>query len=324
MTLRIKNLSKSYDQRLIINDVSFEVERGEIFGIFGVVGAGKSTLMRSIAGAVNLDCGQIFLDDLEISVKSNTERGFYFPNLTNDSFWQSLFKTNKPSELADGEGQSLAFDDALGKADQVLLLDNQFCFMDRHLREKKIEQLKKIVKEKQLSVVFATNDFEEIFTVCDRVAILNDGKFIQFGTPREIYENPLSVAAAKVTGRNNIIPARRLSSNKSEIPEFMTLEGEHRLYTKRTPKNDLGAINQTVNLAIRPEHISISFGASFPEDNLLKAEITEITYLGATTLLTLNANGLKLKAVVLRLVGLNVGDECMVGLPPDRILVLKD
>ncbi len=108
------------------------------------------------------------------------------------------------------------------------------------------------------------------------------------------------------------------------MPEFMTLDGEHRLFAGKPEKSALGAINQNISLAIRPEHISISFGASFPEDNLLRATISEIKFQGSTTLLKLDANGLILDALVLRLVGLNVGEVCMVGLPPDRILVLKD
>ena len=153
---------------------------------------------------------------------------------------------------------------------------------------------------------------------------MHSGRIIQIGKPREVYENPNSVAVAKTTGRNNLIKARRLTSTKAEMPEFQTLNGEHRLFTDKVDKSNLGAINQNITLAIRPEHISISFGASFPEDNLLKAKITDVKYLGATTLITLDAKGLSLEALVLRLVGLNIGDECVVGLPPDRILVLKD
>jgi len=181
-----------------------------------------------------------------------------------------------------------------------------------------------VVKEKNLAVVFATNDYNEVFSICDRVSVLHNGEIKQTGTPREVFENPNSVAVARVTGRNNLIEARRLTSNNTDHPEFQTLIGEHRLFTDRVDKDTLGAINQNITLAIRPEHISISFGASFPEDNLLKAEITGVSFLGATTLVKLNANGLELEALVLRLVGLSVGEECMVGLPPDRILVLKD
>ena len=104
----------------------------------------------------------------------------------------------------------------------------------------------------------------------------------------------------------------------------MTIEGEHRLHARTTEKSRLGAINKNVLLAIRPEQISISFGASFPEDNLIKAVVAAIRFHGETTIVELDANGLRLKARVFRVVGLTVGEECMVSLPPDRIHVLKD
>ena len=324
MSLIIKNLSKSYDKTPIIKDVSLEVERGEILGIFGTVGEGKSTLMRAIAGAELQTSGTISFNALDLTDKPYPERGFYFPNLTNESYWKSIFKTNTPSQLAAGEGQILALEEALERAQDVLLLDNQFCYMDRQTRGQNCEKLRQKVKEKNLAVIFATNSFTEIFDICDCVAILHKGEIIQTGTPREVYENPNSAIVASVTGRNNLIEARRLTSNKAEIPEFLTLKGEHRLFTNKVDKPLLGVINQNLTLAIRPEHISISFGASFPEDNLLKAQITNIIFKGETTLIMLNANGLPLVALVLRLVGLNIGEECMVGLPPDRILVLQD
>ena len=323
MTFIVKNLSKKYGENWIIKDVSLEVERGEILGLFGAVGEGKTALIRSLAGIEPLESGSILFDSVDLTAKPCHERNFHFPNLTNESFWKSLFNTTKSSELADGEGQVLALEDALQKAEGVLLLDNQFCFMDRQTREENCEKLRRVVKEKKLAVIFATNDYDEIFSICDRVAILHGGEIIQTGTPHDVYEYPNSVVTARVTGRNNLITARRLTSSKTELPEFQTITGDHRLFTDKVEKNSLGAINQDVTLAIRPKNISISFGASFPEDNLLKAKITNIVFRGDTTLIVLNANGLELEALVLRLVGLNIGEECMVGLPPDRILVLK-
>ena len=324
MSLIINNLSKKYDNNLVIRDVSLKVEPGEILGLFGVVAEGKTTIIRILAGIEPLNDGAIFHNSKDLTNLSCEERGFHYPKLTNDAFWKSIFKTQKSSQLADGEGQVLALEHALQNASDVLLLDNQFCFMDRITREKNCEKLRAVVKEKNLAVVFATNDYNEVFSICDRVSVLHNGEIRQTGTPREVFERPNSVAVARVTGRNNLIEARRLTSNQSAMPEFQTLVGEHRLFTDAVERNALGAINQTVTLAIRPEHISISFGASFPEDNLLKAKITGISFLGATTLIKLNADGLELEALVLRLVGLNVGEECMVGLPPDRVLVLKD
>ncbi len=324
MSLIIKNLSKRFDKNWILKDVSLEVKRGEILGLFGIVGVGKTTAIRVIAGDEDLDGGNIVFDSRDLSKLNCEERGFHFPKLTNDAFWKSIFKNQKSSQLADGEGQVLALEDALQNAEAVLLLDNQFCFMDKQLREENCEKLRKTTAEKNLAVIFATNDYDEVFSICDRVAILHNGEIVQTGTPREVYEKPNSVAVARTTGSNNLIEVRRLTSNKADVLEFQTVVGEHRLLTDKVEKNLLGAIHQNTTLAIRPEHISISFGASFPEDNLLKAKITGITFNGATTSIYLETDGLKLEALVLRLVGLNVGDECMVGLPPDRILILKD
>jgi len=324
MALIINNLSKKYEENWVIKDVSLKVEKGEILGLFGVVAEGKTTIIRVLAGVEPLNDGTILYNSEDLTNRNCEERGFNFPKLTNDAFWKSMFKTQKSSQLADGEGQVLALEHALQNASEVLLLDNQFCFMDRITRERNCEKLRNAVKEKNLAVVFATNDYNEVFSICDRVSVLHNGEIRQTGTPREVFENPNSVAVARVTGRNNLIEARRLTSNKTDHPEFQTLIGEHRLFTDRVDQDALGAINQNITLAIRPEHVSISFGASFPEDNLLKAEITGVSFLGATTLIKLNANGLELEALVLRLVGISVGEECMVGLPPDRILVLKD
>lgn len=324
MSLKVTNLSKRYDDNWVLRNVSLKVEKSEVFGIFGATGAGKSTLIRLISGLENCDGGTIHFDSSDITTLSCDERNFHFPTLTNDSFWKSLFNTEHKSQLADGEGQVLALEDALQKADSILLLDDSFCYMDRLLKLENYEKLHRTVDDKKLIVIIASNNFNEVMNLCERIAVLHEGEVKQIGTPREIYESPNSVAVARITGRNNLIAARRLNSGETELPEFQTAVGEHHLFTQRARRNNSEVYNQNVMLAIRPEHISISFGASFPEDNLLKAQITDIKFHGATTLIRLDSNGLMLEALVLRLVGLNVGDECMVGLPPDRILVLQD
>jgi ABC-type Fe3+/spermidine/putrescine transport system ATPase subunit len=324
MTLKIENLSKRYEQTWVLKDISFEANEGEILGIFGVTGAGKSTLIRIISGAEKCSGGTIHHNSNDITLLSCDDRNFHFPNLTNESFWKKLFKTEKKSQLADGEGQVLALEESLKKANSVLLLDDSFCYMDRLLRYENYKKLKDAVRQRNLIVMVATNDFEEAMMLCDRIVIIHQGEILQIGKPQDIYLTPDSSTVAYVSGRNNLIESRRLTSNKIEIPEFQTIKGEHRLFTQKTEKSRFGAINQNLILTIRPEHISISFGASFPEDNLLKAKITDIRFQGATTLVVLDANGLTLEALVLRLVGLSIGEECMVGLPPDRISVFKD
>lgn len=323
MTLKIVNLCKKYDDKFVLKNVSLEANPGEVLGIFGITGAGKTTLLRTTAGKEDSDGGEISFKGKVLTFLPSSAREIQLPDISNQSFWNKIFNTKSHSELADGEGQSLALEHALDNPDDVILLDNSFCQMDLLLREENQRFLREKVKEKNLTVLLATNDFEETFEVCDRVAILTNGEIAQIGTPQEVYQNPVNAEVARIFGRNNLISVRRLTSNKNETQEFQTLDGSHRIFASMQDKKSLAPINQNTFLSIRPEHISISFGASFPEDNLLKAKITGVKFLGHTTLIKLDAEGLTLEAMVLRLVGLNIGDECVVGLPIDRLLILK-
>lgn len=318
MTLKISKLSKRYNDKWVLRDASFEVKRGEVLGIVGENSSGKSTLLRLISGSEKANSGEISFDGKNIT--EIKERGFSFPN--NQKTWKSIFSANKP-ELSESEKQLETFCNQIENSNSVILLDNPFSNLDLLTKKKALEELRKAIKEQNLAVIFVTNCEAEAFAVCDQLAVLADGYIVQTATPREVYEKPSSVAAARALGHCNLIVSRRVTFNNQHSLEFQTLIGDHRLLLDKVEKSALGAITNNVSLAIRPEHISISFGASFPEDNLLKAEIIGIEYQGATTRLHLNANGLTLEALVLRLVGLNIGDECMVGLPPDRILVLK-
>jgi ABC-type Fe3+/spermidine/putrescine transport system ATPase subunit len=324
MSLRLSNISKKFGDKWVLRDASLEITRGEIFGLLGANGSGKTTLLRIIYGSEKANTGQISFEDKNLNELSENERGFSFPQIETPKSWKNLFKSDKDDTLSMGEKQKSAFSRELSSAQDVLLLDNPFCCADEILRDELLEKLRQTVKEKNLAVVFVTSNYKEAFAVCDRIGVLHRGETVQTGTPRELYENPANLAVASALGRNNFIKARRISFNNEKIQEFQTLVGDHHLQIGKTEKRSLGAITNDVTLAIRPEHISLSFGASFPEDNLLKAEIVGIQYRGATTLVKLSANGLNLEALVLRLVGLNIGDECMVGLPPDRIRVLKD
>ncbi len=323
MPLNVSNLSKRYDDKWILRDVTLSVERGEILGLFGATGSGKTTFINIVAGLVRSNGGTIIYNGEDVTKLTCDDRKFHFPAVKNQSIWKVLFNTSKDSELADGEGQAIALENALRTAEGVLLLDNSFCDMDKHLRQSSFEKLRRVVEEKKLAAIFATNDYDEVLLACDRVAILAGGEIKQTGIPQEVYDSPNSAAVAGITGRNNLFTARRLTSSKADLPEFHTLEGDHRLFAQKADINSLGPIDQNITLAIRPEHVSISFGASFPADNLLKATVTAVQPLGPTTLIDLNSDGLKLQALVLRLVGLNVNEECMIGLPPERIHILR-
>lgn len=310
MSLRVVNLSKRIEDTWALRDVSFEAARGEVFGIFGPTGAGKTTLLQLVAGTQKSNGGSI--DEVASVVQ---------PTVATASFWSRLFGANSTNN---GDERWRSLDSAIATATDVLVLDEPLHDADSSARGTYIDKIRAAARDRGLTVLIASNDYSLILESCDRVAVLTRGEVRQTGTPQEVYEHPDSREVAYVTGRNNLFAARRLTSSKAEIPEFHTIDGGHRLFAQKIDRGALGALNQNVTLGIRPEQISISFGASFPADNLVKATVTGIRFLGATTLISLDADGLQLDALVLRVVGLNVGDECMVGLPPERILIFRD
>jgi ABC-type Fe3+/spermidine/putrescine transport system ATPase subunit len=314
MPLRIEKISKRFDNNWVLRDVGFEVADGEVFGVFGANGAGKTVLLKIIAGIEKSSGGEIY--DGEASYNG----GFSVFEMPKPSLIGSVFGR---SDAADYLERAKRLEEFFERSKGVLILDEPFEGLDAPIRRRSVDRLRSAVRERGLRVILATRDPEIIFEACDHATIIDDSRSIQTGTPRELNENPDSVAAATALGHVNLIEARRISKSNSDLPEFHTIAGGHRLFSQKTEKRMLGAINQNVSLAIRPEHVSISFGASFPEDNLLRATVTGVSYRGATTLVSLDAEGLQLESRVLRLVGLEIGEECMVGLPPDRIMVLK-
>ena len=313
MTLTINNLSKNNPENSDIKNVFLKIETGEIFGVFG---AGKTNLIEIIAGETDADAISVGGENV------TAKYGFKSFSIADDSLWTALSDTDNFDLSANGE-KPLSESENTSDA-RIFLLDNAFQSVNGTEREENLTRLKDLAEKNNRTVIFATDDFNEIFLICNRAVILRGGEIVQTGTPREIYENPKSAFVAQSTGRINLIEVKRSNPNESGSPEFQTVTGNHRIFTDEKEANSSGAAAEKITLGIRPEHISISFGASFPEDNLIRARISGVKYLGATTLIELDALGLRLQALVLRLVGLKVGDECMVGLPPNRIIVFND
>jgi ABC-type Fe3+/spermidine/putrescine transport system ATPase subunit len=321
MSLKLEKVSKRYLDKWILRDLDLEVNRGEICGLIGYPASGKTTILNIISGFVKDFTGKISFED---GIIESVE----FLNLhqmqDKSSIRRFLGFGKKELPLSYSEKRTKEFRSVLDKANQVLLLDDPFAGLNDYLRFELIHKLKEVTREKNLAVLLATNDSGDIFEACDKVAVLDKGDIIQIGTPREVYENPECVSSARLLGYCNLIEARRITFSTEDIPEFQTVQGSHKIRTDKVQRRKLGAITQTVFLAIRPEHVCINFGASFPEDNLLRAKVTQVNFKGETTRVSLDAGGLKLQSTVLRLVGLSVGDECMIGLPPNRISILRN
>lgn len=354
--LSLDNVSKNFGTQAALSGLTFSVERGEIFGLLGPSGSGKTTALRIISGLEQPDGGHVCFDGKDLNTVRTEERGFgmvfqeyaLFPHLSvyenvgfglrsrNVSGDELSAKVDRAlelvqlsqlagraiNELSGGEQQRVAIARAIAFEPELLLFDEPFSNLDIGLRAGTRQELRTLIKQLGQTAIYVTHDQDEAFTICERIAVMDRGRILQIGTPRELYENPANTKVAGFLGRNNLVPAIRVSANNAPHPEFKTLTGGHVLQTGAVPRAALGAIDQPVTLVIRPEYISIFDGASFPADNVMRARVLEVTFTGPTTTVRLDAGGVELNALVLRLIGLKPGDDCMVGLPPDRISVL--
>jgi ABC-type Fe3+/spermidine/putrescine transport system ATPase subunit len=282
--------------------VSFEAEKGTITGVFGASGSGKTALLEAIAGKYPINSGAVTLDERPPSRNGSK---LLTQDAQQDSVLGSLLKRTRPGAAAPVAEQLTV---ALASPLDILLLDEPFARLDRPALEQLSDRIREATAENGLVTLVAASDFEHILRICDRVQVLKEGYVEQSGSPRAIYESPASRYVAALTGDINLIEARRLTSTRSAVLEFQTIEGGHRLFAVNESTRPPGALNQNVFLAVRPEHISISFGASFPEDNLLRAVVSGSRFMGHKTIVYLDADGIELAAFVPRLVGLDVGD----------------
>jgi iron(III) transport system ATP-binding protein len=354
--LSLKSLSKRFDKTQAVADVSLDVERGEFFGLLGPSGCGKTTTLRMIAGLEKPDSGSIAFDGRDITELPAERRGFgmvfqnyaLFPHLNvseNVAFGLRARHRPKPEirdrvrsalelvqlpgyqkrrvdELSGGQQQRVAIARAIAIEPALLLFDEPLSNLDVTLREETRGELRELVGRLGLTAVYVTHDQEEAFALCDRISVMAGGRILQTGQPRDLYEHPAQLSVARFLGRNNLIRVIRLSSSKTELGEFKTLEGSH---TIRMPVDDknLVPLNQPCILAIRPEHVLIS-NSDEKHENALPAIVREINFAGATSSIKLDANGLILEALTLEADGLSVGTQCTVELPPERISLLRD
>ena len=259
---------------------------------------------------------------------SSTVRDGLAKNDINQQVQQALelvqlpgFGARRVDELSGGQQQRVAIARAIAIEPSLLLFDEPLSNLDVALREETRRELRALVKRLNLTAVYVTHDQEEAFALCDRIAVMSEGRVHQIGAPRELYEHPGNVVVARFLGNNNLIRAMRLTSSNDPITKFKTLEGGHTLTLSAKHEQLMSLpVNKPCWLAIRPEAIALNNRQVL--DNQLTAQVELIEFGGATTMLTLDANGLKLEVLVLRADEFAIGDECVVTLPADQIRLL--
>ncbi|WP_368409379.1 ABC transporter ATP-binding protein [Halorussus gelatinilyticus] len=237
--LHLRNLSKSFDGVDALRDVSLDVADGEFFTLVGPSGCGKTTTLRAIAGFESPDSGSVRFEGTEMSgvppedrdvgivfqnyalfshmtVGENVAYGLRFRetpgNRSDDERVADLlelvdlpgFEDRDPDELSGGQRQRVALARALAPGPDVLLLDEPMSALDARLRQTLRTQVKRIQSELGITTVYVTHDQEEALAVSDRVAVMNDGRIEQVGTPEAVYREPDTRFVAEFLGENSV------------------------------------------------------------------------------------------------------------------------
>ena len=220
--LELENIVKKYGNNVILDDISLQIKKGEIVSILGPSGSGKTTLLNLILGITDISSGKIIYDGEDITNVPLEKRGFnivfqdyaLFPNLT--AYENIVYGLrNKPgisteqdvqdfihllgleehlnkriSQLSGGQKQRVALARTMVMKPKILLLDEPLSALDGVIKESIKSKIKEIAREFSLTTIIVTHDPEEALTLSDKVLIINDGEIAQYGTPKEIIQQP--------------------------------------------------------------------------------------------------------------------------------------
>ena len=237
--LEIKKITKSYQNQILLDGISFSVENDETICLLGPSGGGKSTILRIIAGLETAESGSVVWKGKDISEVPPYARHFglmfqdyaLFPHMTvyeNVAFGLRMQKrsehvinvkvtealklvnmdnyiSRRVTDLSGGEQQRVALARALAPDPQLLLLDEPLGALDRTLREKLGEELRGLLRKMKIPAIYVTHDQQEAFSIADRILVLYQGGIVQTGTPHEVYSHPASPWLATFFGMDNQI-----------------------------------------------------------------------------------------------------------------------
>lgn len=324
--IELKDVVKEFDSggSLVraVDHVSVQIEDGEFFALLGPSGCGKTTTLRLIAGFEQPTQGHILIrgkamegipayhrpvntvfQDYALFPHLNVEQNIMFglqmegvdKKQARKRALESLEQVRlpdvgkrKPHQLSGGQQQRVALARALVKEPAVLLLDEPLGALDLKLRKNMQYELKALQRDVGITFIYVTHDQEEAITMADRIAVMNGGKMLQVGTPKEIYEHPDTHFVADFIGETNFMPAMLISRDDGG---YGSVQLAPDMIISAALSDALRAASGAVTVAIRPERIGIAAKGDAAdlgsETTVLNAELIDNQYIGTDTRYTL-------------------------------------
>ena len=353
-SIELSGLSKYFGDTVAVDDLNLQIEAGEFFSLIGPSGCGKTTTLRMVAGFEEPTAGRILLDGVDVAAMPahkrpvNTVFQSYalFPHLSvedNVAYglrWQGgvdrterrsrvgaalelvqlgPYARRRPHQLSGGQQQRVALARALVLRPSVLLLDEPLGALDAKLRKTLRQELISLHRDVGVTFVFVTHDQEEALEMSDRLAVMDKGRVIQLGAPREVYSAPRTAYVADFLGVANLLAVECRGISSAGLQSVRLGETD----LQATPVSD--DIAREGHVVIRPERVRLA-ARGRPEPNAVDGTIEELVYVGATTQVVVRlVHGDVLQVLVVNDGGsddLKRGTPVTVALPPQALRLL--
>ncbi|WXF87178.1 polyamine ABC transporter ATP-binding protein [Pseudomonas syringae pv. atrofaciens] len=323
--VKIDRVTKKFDETIAVDDVSLQINKGEIFALLGGSGSGKSTLLRMLAGFERPTEGRIYLDGVDITDMPPYERPInmmfqsyaLFPHMTvadniafglkQDKLGKSeiearvaemlklvqmtQYAKRKPHQLSGGQRQRVALARSLAKKPKLLLLDEPMGALDKKLRSQMQLELVEIIERVGVTCVMVTHDQEEAMTMAERIAIMHLGWIAQIGSPIDIYETPTSRLVCEFIGSVNLFEGDVIEDMEAHAL-IRSPELERNIYVGHGVSTSVE--DKHITYALRPEKLLITTEKPGFEYNWSRGKVHDIAYLGGHSVFYVELPGGKL------------------------------